>query len=57
MYVPAHAGKTILVDADYTALGRWNAHRRKIDAPRGLIRLEASLYWGDSDSAVTEVTL
>ena len=57
VYVPAHTGKTILVDADYTALGRWNAHTRKIDAPRGLIRLEASLYWGDSDSAVTEVTL
>ena len=55
--VPAHAGKTILVDTDYTALGRWNAHTRKVDAPHGLIRLEASLYWGDPDSANAEVTL
>lgn len=57
VFVPAHAGRMTLVDIDYRALGRWNAHTRKVEAPCGLIHLEASTYWGDPDSAETEVTL
>lgn len=57
--VPLAAGatETVEVALDLTALGVWDAAARRIAVPAGGVVIEASSFWGDSDAAVTEVTL
>ncbi|WP_101614413.1 glycoside hydrolase family 3 protein [Bifidobacterium margollesii] len=56
-FVPTGTERSVLVDLDLTAFGRWNPETRKVESPRGAVLLEVSSYWGDPAASSVEVTL